>query len=188
MLISAGAPSCLFLSVSLMSFLFLVSVSATLSWRGTACGNQQLILWLLFRPLRTSLLWSWAALQSFPLLSSQWLPLCPVLEWERAAEPVVSWKASRGEVKCFVLPRWAGWQAGERGPVPGLQCFPAQPPPCQWGALSSFNSSARIMELALTQTMGCTPIGTSIQWAQPVFANELEECRSYRSTEKRSTV
>ena len=39
------------------------------------------------------------------LLSFQWPPLRPALEWHRAAKPGVSWKASRSEVKRFVLPR-----------------------------------------------------------------------------------
>lgn len=63
------------------------------------------------------------------------------------------------------------------GPVPGLQCFPAQPPLCQGGAFSSFNSSARMMAPVLTQTMGCNPLVTSIQWVQPVFANQMKEHR-----------
>lgn len=63
------------------------------------------------------------------------------------------------------------------GPVPGLQYFPAQPPPCQGGAFSSFNSSARMMAPVLTQTMGCNPLVTSIQWVQPVFANQIKEHR-----------
>ena len=121
--------------------------------------------------------WHFGLLRALSHLSSQPLLLRPVLEWDRAAEPGVRWKASCSEAKCFVLPRWAGRQAGGRGASPRSSVFARSAPTLPGGAFSSFNSSARMTAPVLTQTMGCNPLVTSIQWVQPVFTNQTKEHR-----------
>ena len=70
------------------------------------------------------------------------------------------------------MSRGAGRRAGGQSQV--FSVCPLSPHPAKGGAFSSFNSSARMTAPVLTQTMGCNPLVTPIQWVQPVFANQIK--------------
>ena len=80
-----------------------------------------------------------------------------------------------------------GGRQDSGGPGPGLQRFPAQPPPCKCGHFPLYFFSQDDGTSTYTNR-GMHPRTDIHSMGATSFANELEECRSYRSTAKRSPV